>query len=48
MAGAVVVGYYLDMVFGTAPLLAVIFFIGGVGVGVNTAGYIIKKFKKVF
>jgi len=48
LAGGVVLGYYLDKIFKTSPWLTAIFFFAGIGAGINTAIYIIKRFKKVF
>jgi F0F1-type ATP synthase assembly protein I len=48
MAGGVVVGYFLDKTFNTFPWLTGIFFIGGVGAGINIAIYIVKKYRRLF
>jgi len=48
MVGGVVVGYYLDKIFKTFPLISGIFFIAGIAAGTNIAFYIIKRFKKNF
>jgi len=48
MVGGIVAGYYLDRIFKTSPWLTGIFFIGGIGAGINMAIYIIKRFKKMF
>jgi len=46
LAGGVVVGYYLDVIFKTSPWLTVIFLIAGIVAGGNIAIYIVKKFSK--
>ena len=48
MAGGVVVGYYLDKTFSTFPWLTAVFFLGGVGAGINIAVFIVKKYRSLF
>jgi len=46
MAGGVGAGYFLDKIFNTFPWFTGIFFIGGVGAGINIAVVIVRKYKK--
>jgi F0F1-type ATP synthase assembly protein I len=48
MAGGVMAGYFLDKTFNTFPWLTGIFFVGGVGAGINIAVFIVKKYRKLF
>ncbi|MDI6776185.1 MAG: AtpZ/AtpI family protein [Syntrophales bacterium] len=48
MVGGIVVGYYLDRALNTSPWLFWIFFLSGLVVGVKTAIFIVKKYKKLF
>ncbi|PIP06967.1 MAG: F0F1 ATP synthase assembly protein I [Syntrophobacterales bacterium CG_4_8_14_3_um_filter_49_14] len=48
MVGGIVVGYYLDRALNTFPWLSGIFFLSGLVVGVKTAVFIVKKYKKIF
>ena len=48
MVGGIVVGYYLDRALNTSPWLFWIFFLSGLVVGVKTAVFIVKKYKRLF
>jgi len=48
MVGGVLAGHFLDKLFNTFPWLTGIFFIGGVGAGINIAVFIVKKYRRLF
>jgi len=48
MVGGVLAGYFLDRTFNTFPWLTGIFFVGGVGAGINIAVLIVRKYRSLF